>query len=545
MEKISIIIPVYNVELYIDQCLQSVCEQTYQNLEIILVFDESEDRSYERCLSWKKEDKRIRLIYNRLRKGLGAARNQAIRQATGNYIAFLDSDDWMEKTYVQRMYEFLIKTEADFVASSDWNHVEKGEIYHKHIFPEMIIEKEEKNVALSLYPTAWGKLFKRNWMVQHDIFNPEIFHCEDWSTLPLMVLQADRIGVMQGAGIYYRVERPGALTDPTIQKNCLGLLRDVGFAFEYFLSYMKKNDLFEKNALFLEKYCEKIYQSLLSKSLTYANQEGFEVLKAVKQEVLERYFPDIGREKPTKYFLLGGFSLRWEFQRTFAKWRECMEHYCFSSIISVMSGGSKNVIVTHKNPFRQMQVNQDITGKILEDISNNEDHSFLLLDFMEECYDILQMPDDTYCTYSGAFEESDISVYNCGRLIRNNTVEFWDLWMEKCDEWISFIRKHFTADKVILIKNQFAESFGSQINMRYHEEKERIVQKNETIKRMENYFIEKYPEISIIEPNNKYLFTDVLFRHERRAEYVNEAYYEQVSILLYEKIIWNKRRQNR
>lgn len=192
-----------------------------------------------------------------------------------------------------------------------------------------------------------------------------------------------------------------------------------------------------------------------------------------------------------------------------------------------------------------MQVKQDITGKILEDISNNEDHSFLLLDFMEECYDILQMPDGTYCTYSGAFEESDISVYNCGRLIRNNTVEFWDLWMEKCDEWISFIRKHFTADKVILIKNQFAESFGSQINMRYHEEKERIVQKNETIKRMENYFIEKYPEVSIIEPNNEYLFTDVLFRHERRAEYVNEAYYEQVSILLYEKIIWNKRRQNR
>lgn len=540
MEKISIIIPVYNVEEYIDQCLQSVHEQTYQNLEIILVYDESEDRSYEKCLNWRRKDKRIRLICNQLRKGLGAARNQAICEASGDYITFLDSDDWMEKTYVQRLYEFMLKTETDFVVSSDWKHIGEDDICDKHVFPEMIIEEKEKSVALCLYPTVWGKLFKRNWIIQHNIFNPEIFHCEDWSTLPLMVLQASRIGVMQGSGIYYRVERPGALTDHRVQENYFALLKDAGAAFEYFLSYIEKYSLFEKNSLFLEKYCKRIYQSLFSKSLTYSNQEGFEILNKIKHKVLERYFPQIGYEEPAKYYLLGGFSLRWEFQRTLTNWRECMEHYCFSSIISVMSC-CKDMRVTHKNSFRQMQINQDITSELLGEISHNWDHAFLLLDFMEEHNDIMEMPDGSFCTYSEALEEADITNYNVGRLIQNGTAEFWNLWMEKCDKWIEFIRKYFTADRVILIRNRFAESFGTQMDQHYYNEREKIIQKNKMIKKMESYFIKKYPEVSTINPNNKYLFTDELFRHECRPDYINEAYYEQVSILLYEKLVWEIR----
>ena len=92
-EKVSIIVPVYNVEKYIDQCMESICTQTYKRIEIVIVCDESTDDSSVKCRSWADKDQRIRLILNHQRKGLGAARNIGLRSATGRYIVYVDSDD--------------------------------------------------------------------------------------------------------------------------------------------------------------------------------------------------------------------------------------------------------------------------------------------------------------------------------------------------------------------------------------------------------------------------------------------------------------------
>ena len=99
-KKVSIIVPIYNVEKYLDRCIESITQQTYNNLEIILVDDESPDKCPEMCEIWAKKDFRIKVIHKK-NEGLGYARNTGIENATGDYLCFVDSDDMLDKTTIE------------------------------------------------------------------------------------------------------------------------------------------------------------------------------------------------------------------------------------------------------------------------------------------------------------------------------------------------------------------------------------------------------------------------------------------------------------
>ena len=101
---VSVVLPIYNVEKYLDRCIESVVGQTYKNLEIILVDDESPDGCPKKCEDWAKRDKRIKVIHKE-NAGLGYARNTGIENATGEYICFFDSDDYVEKDTIEKAYD--------------------------------------------------------------------------------------------------------------------------------------------------------------------------------------------------------------------------------------------------------------------------------------------------------------------------------------------------------------------------------------------------------------------------------------------------------
>lgn len=103
MYKVSIIIPIYNVEQYLAQCLDSVINQTYKNIEIICVNDCSLDNSFRILDEYSKNDKRIKIINRENNGGLSAARNTGLDNASGKYIYFLDSDDWIDLDYIEKM----------------------------------------------------------------------------------------------------------------------------------------------------------------------------------------------------------------------------------------------------------------------------------------------------------------------------------------------------------------------------------------------------------------------------------------------------------
>ncbi|MBS5546236.1 MAG: glycosyltransferase family 2 protein [Lachnospiraceae bacterium] len=111
-EKISVIVPVYKVEKYLERCIDSILAQSYGNLEIILVDDGSPDCCPEICDQYQQKDKRIQVIH-RENGGLAAARNSAIERATGEYLVFVDSDDQVDRDYIKNLYQIIIRYQAD------------------------------------------------------------------------------------------------------------------------------------------------------------------------------------------------------------------------------------------------------------------------------------------------------------------------------------------------------------------------------------------------------------------------------------------------
>ena len=119
MEKdiISIIVPIYNSELYIEECIKSLINQTYNNIEIILVNDCSIDKSIDICNEYKKTDDRIQIINNEENMGVSFSRNKGLDIASGSYVMFLDSDDYFDSDYIERMYNSVIKNKCEMGVS--------------------------------------------------------------------------------------------------------------------------------------------------------------------------------------------------------------------------------------------------------------------------------------------------------------------------------------------------------------------------------------------------------------------------------------------
>ena len=115
--KISIIVPCYNVEQYLDRCMETLVGQTLQDIEIILVDDKSPDNVPKMCDEWARKDERIKVIHKKENEGLGYARNTGLEIATGEYVAFIDSDDWVEQDMFERLYDECVSKKLDVIYS--------------------------------------------------------------------------------------------------------------------------------------------------------------------------------------------------------------------------------------------------------------------------------------------------------------------------------------------------------------------------------------------------------------------------------------------
>ena len=176
---ISVIVPIYNMEKYVDRCLRSIVENDYRALEIICVNDGSTDRCGEKLKEWEKIDKRIKTITTENR-GLSEARNTGIRMACGQYIAFIDSDDWIHPRYFSTLLSGLLENDAD-IAMCDYeraNTVDETAVdcLFKEIW-EVIDRKSYLKMGI-IRCYVWGKLYKRS-LIQ-PLFDPKLLRCEDY-----------------------------------------------------------------------------------------------------------------------------------------------------------------------------------------------------------------------------------------------------------------------------------------------------------------------------------------------------------------------------
>lgn len=165
MDLISVIVPVYQVENYLNQCIESIIEQTYTNLEIILIDDGSKDNCPQICDDWSIKDKRIKVIHKK-NGGLSDARNVGLDIAKGKYIAFIDSDDWVDSRYIELLYNSLIKSEADISACSIQKVYDADSVDPYNLNPKLQLVTPKEAIKDILYDrrfktVAWNKLYSK------------------------------------------------------------------------------------------------------------------------------------------------------------------------------------------------------------------------------------------------------------------------------------------------------------------------------------------------------------------------------------------------
>lgn len=209
-DKISVIVPIYNTEKYIGKCLESIKKQTYKNLEIILVNDGSIDKSEEICKSYIEKDKRF-TYYLTSNYGVSHARNFGLDKATGKYIMFIDSDDWLENNMIEILYKELIEKKCDIAVCDYFINFKELQIEHNKLNEEKIIN--EKNIMLEfLFDSElyggylWNKLIKKS-IIKDIRFNEKIKIEEDVDFLCQIFENVNSIIYLPQKKLYHYVKR--------------------------------------------------------------------------------------------------------------------------------------------------------------------------------------------------------------------------------------------------------------------------------------------------------------------------------------------------
>ncbi len=239
-ELISVVIPVYNVEKYIDKCVDSIINQTYKNLEIILVDDGSTDRSGQKCDEWAKIDSRIKVLHKQ-NGGLSDARNYGIKEANGVYIGFVDSDDYVDLEMYDILLSNLKKFDADISVCSRVIVPENSNQQGIKLNEPLCFSSRDmiKDLFVSNKYTlhaAWDKLYKRELFLNIEFPVGRLF--EDAAIMYKVFESASKI-VTTKAQLYYYVQRYGSIS------NCDYNSKKVMHQFENRMNaieYYKSND---------------------------------------------------------------------------------------------------------------------------------------------------------------------------------------------------------------------------------------------------------------------------------------------------------------
>lgn len=206
-EKISVIVPIYNVEPYLDKCLQSIVSQTYSNLEIILINDGSPDGCDKLCKEWERKNSRI--IYIRKENaGVCSARNLGLDKATGDYIAFVDADDYISPLMYERLYALLVNNGADLVICGRTRVLGNRTVNYKdtglQVFSGGCVNMQKLSCQFDLN-ICTNKLYKKS-LFDSLRFPLGMTYAEDLFIVPDLLSRAKKV-VYTSEGLYYYVER--------------------------------------------------------------------------------------------------------------------------------------------------------------------------------------------------------------------------------------------------------------------------------------------------------------------------------------------------
>lgn len=293
MHKVSVILPIYNVENYLEKCLSSVINQTYKNLEIICVNDCSPDNSLNIIKSFQQLDSRIILVDRKQNGGLSAARNSGLDVAKGEYIYFLDSDDYIDKDYIEKMVNAAIRSGAEVVLNTSIKAETKekssqhfkGRTYND-ISHEFI---DAKPAILNIIWNTWAHLWKKSFLDKINARFPEGYIIEDQyfqaityihlkkiyvireSLYHYIIRETSIIGKLKSDSFYTNLKILNKIFDYYEDNNLFGTLKNVRMITDWILP--EYNDKRKEQLEELKKYFTRIERFVNQNQTIYKKSE--------------------------------------------------------------------------------------------------------------------------------------------------------------------------------------------------------------------------------------------------------------------------------
>lgn len=273
--KVSIIVPVYNVEKYLAQCLDSLINQTLKEIEIICINDGSKDNSTKILTAYAQKDVRIKII-NQTNQGLSAARNNGISVATGEYIGFVDSDDWVDIDFYEKLYSAGKKYDSDIVAGDFYREGKFLKSEKLKYRKEELFTKPAEKVAKAFIPRynyVWNKIYRREALLNLNILFPVGMFYEDMFWLIKIIYNMQGFVTVPRTYYHYRKVEGSIVTQKSVKHQ-----QDYFFAEKELFDYMQTHKI---PVLMKCKYGKKEVVKIF----------GLKVLK------IEYYYPNIKKYK--------------------------------------------------------------------------------------------------------------------------------------------------------------------------------------------------------------------------------------------------------
>lgn len=295
MKDISIIVPIYNAEKYISKCVDSLINQTKQELEFILINDGSTDKTEE--IIKKYQDKRIKYFKNK-NQGIGKTRNFGIEKAKGKYIMFLDSDDFLEENACELLYNKAESNNLDIVICNFYKLYDNGiiEEVRQPSFKNSSLKDNPKILSEHLSP--WAKIYKRDLIIKNNLRFVENLKYEDAPFVTMALDKANKIGKVDEFLNYYVIHGDSETT--VRDKRVFDILKIIDMIRKYF-----------KNKPYIKKELDKLTVRMLT---NYTIQQRVQIDKKVGMEFIDEAFSYLKKEIPdyksNKYYEGRGFLRR-------------------------------------------------------------------------------------------------------------------------------------------------------------------------------------------------------------------------------------------
>ena len=282
MPKVSVIVPIYNVEKYLEKCINSLLSQTLEDIQIILVNDGSKDNSGNIAKECEKNNKNRIIYVEKENGGLSDARNYGLKYATGDFIAFLDSDDYIEKNAYEEMYNKAIEENADYVECDFiWEFPNKIRVDKQYPY------KNKKEMLSFVRVVAWNKLIKRQLITDNNLEFPKGLRYEDVEFTYKLIPFINKFAYVDKPFIHY-VQREGSIANVQNERTA-----EIFTVLDNVIEFYKKNNIYEEYRNELEyNYARYLLCSSLKRMCKIKDKSIREKLLTESWERLNLNFPN-------------------------------------------------------------------------------------------------------------------------------------------------------------------------------------------------------------------------------------------------------------